>query len=104
MIGERLKKLRQKSKISQEELGAILGVRGSAVSRYETDKDSPSDGIKTKIAKYFNISTDYLLGVVNEPVPYYDQKIFLKLPDGMTNEEKTMVMEFIGYLEYRREI
>ena len=102
MIGERLKKLRQQRKISQEELGAILGVQGSAVSRYEKDKDSPNDGIKVEIAKYFNTSLDYLLGVIAKPVPYYDEEIFLRLPDNMTKEEKIMVQEFFGYLEYRK--
>ena len=102
MIGERLKKLRRDKKISQEELGAIIGVQSSAVSRYETDKDDPSDKIKVIIAKHFNISLDYLLGVIDEPVPYYDEGIFHRLPDGMTKEEKTMMLEFFGYLEYRR--
>jgi len=44
------------------------------------------------------------LGVIAKPVPYYDEEIFLRLPDNMTKEEKIMVQEFFGYLEYRREI
>ncbi|MDR1117385.1 MAG: helix-turn-helix domain-containing protein [Oscillospiraceae bacterium] len=103
MIGLRLKKLRQEKEIKQKDLAAVIGVQETAVSRYETDKDDPSDKIKTEIAKYFNISLDYLLGVIDEPVPYYNHDIFLKLPDGMRQEERILLSEFIGYIVYRRD-
>ena len=103
MIGERLKMLRHEKKINQADLAAVIGVQISAVSRYETGKDDPSDKIKAEIAKYFHISSDYLLGVIDEPVPYYDRSIFIRLPDNMRQEERTMVSEFIGYLKYRKE-
>ena len=60
MIGGRLKQLRKNKGISQRELAEILGVRKTAVSLYETDKNDPADSIKITLAKYFNISLDYL--------------------------------------------
>jgi transcriptional regulator with XRE-family HTH domain len=103
VVGERLKKLRRDRKISQEDLSKIIGVQSSSVSRYEKGKDDPSDKVKAAIVKYFNVSLDYLLGIIDEPVEYYDQDKFLRLPDWITKDEKIMLMDFIGYLEYRKD-
>ena len=103
MIGNRLKILRRDKKINQEDLAMAIGVQKSAISRYETDRDTPSDKIKVAIARYFDISLDYLLGVIDEAIPYFDKEKYFKLPAGMTTEEKTMMREFFDYLEYRRD-
>lgn len=97
-----MKELRRDKGISQEELGAIIGVQSSAVSRYETGKDDPSDKIKMEISRYFNISSDYLLGLIDEPMPCYSKDKFLRLPDWITKNEIIMLEDFIGYLEYRQ--
>ena len=62
MIGLRLKKLREENNISQEQLANKLNVSASSIGMYETDKREPSDEIKTKIAKIFDVSIDYLVG------------------------------------------
>ena len=62
MIGLRLKKLREENNISQEQLANKLNVSASSIGMYETDKREPSDEIKTKIAKFFGVSIDYLVG------------------------------------------
>ena len=102
MIGERLRQLRRDKKVSQKDLSAVIGVQESAISRYETDRDSPSDNIKVKIARYFNISLDYLLGVIDEPMPYYNQDVFMKLPVGMKQEERMLLSVFLDFLVYKR--
>lgn len=48
--------------MSQEELGEILQVKKSSISNWETNKATPSFEILTKIADYFGVTTDYLLG------------------------------------------
>lgn len=103
MIGERLRKLRKEKRIKQEELASIIGVQKSAVSLYETDKNDPSDKVKVRIAKHLNISLDYLLGIIDDPVPYYSQDTFLKLPDDMSKEERLLISEFLGYIDYRKQ-
>ncbi|MBO4978806.1 MAG: helix-turn-helix transcriptional regulator [Clostridia bacterium] len=61
-FGARLKELRSKAKISQQELSKILGISKSSINMYERDEREP--GIETikAFADYFNVSTDYLLG------------------------------------------
>ena len=68
MFGERLKKLRKSANITQEQLASAIGVERSSVGKYEgKSKVVPSDDIKTKIADYFNVSVDYLLGRTDDP-------------------------------------
>jgi len=101
VIGERLKGLRKAKGIKQEELAEIIGVQKSTVSLYELSKNDPSDKVKIAIAKYFNISLDYLIGVIDEPVPYYSNDLYVLLPDDMHNEEKYLLLDYLEYLRYR---
>ncbi len=61
-IGDKIKKLREGKNISQKELAGELGVTDAMISMYENDKKNPSLEVITKIAMFFNVSTDYLLG------------------------------------------
>lgn len=101
MIGERLKKLRKDKKIKQEELAEILSVKKSTISLYESDKNDPSDVIKVKIAYYFNVSLDYLLGVIDEQVPYYYEDRFLILPVNISEEDISLASDFIEFIHNR---
>ena len=69
--------------------------------RDETDKDDPSDNIKVEIARYFKVSLDFLLGVINEPVPYYNPDLFVLLPTDFTQKERAMLKDYLDYLGYR---
>ena len=102
MIGERLKILRKNKGISQRELGDIIGLKKSTVSLYENNKTEPNDEIKIIIARYFNVSADYLIGVIDEEVCYYSGKKFLIYPDEMSNEEEILINEFIHFIYCRR--
>ncbi|HBG6671198.1 TPA: helix-turn-helix transcriptional regulator [Clostridioides difficile] len=62
MIGERLKELRIKNNLKQSDLARILNVTQGAVGMYENDKRTPSPELIVKLAEYFNVTTDYLLG------------------------------------------
>lgn len=62
-FGERLKKLRIEKGITQEKLGNIIGVSDRVIGYYEADNRFPKDDILlNKIADYFEVSLDYLLG------------------------------------------
>jgi transcriptional regulator with XRE-family HTH domain len=61
-LGERLKTLREENKVTQEHLAEYLGVGRPTVAGYETKGKQPSYEILDKIANYFNVSVDYLLG------------------------------------------
>lgn len=59
----RIKQLREKRGLIQEVLAAELGVTQQMLSKYERDITLIKVDILKKIAVYFNVTTDYLLGV-----------------------------------------
>ena len=59
----RIKQLRQKRGVIQENLAAELGITQQMLSKYERDITLIKVDILKKIAAYFNVTTDYLLGV-----------------------------------------
>jgi len=67
---DRLLQLRKEKNMSREELAKKLNLSYSAISKYETGARTPDDDIKKKIAEYFNVSLDYLMGVSDIRYPY----------------------------------
>lgn len=64
-FGDRLKALRQRNKLGQKEVGAILGVSDSSIRKYEKGERTPTPEAIKKLSDYFGVSADYILG--NEP-------------------------------------
>lgn len=65
MIGERLKQLRIKKGLKQQELADMFGLSSGTISFYESEQRKPDIDFIVAIAKYFDVSTDYLLGLTN---------------------------------------
>ena len=63
----RLKELRKKKGISQLRLATELNTTQNTVSRYETGEREPGIDELIKIADYFNVSVDYLIGRTENP-------------------------------------
>lgn len=63
MIGETIRELRDSFNINQVELAKNLGVTKQCVSNWENDNILPSIDMLIKISKFFNVTTDYLLGL-----------------------------------------
>lgn len=62
-FGDKLKMLRKKENKTQSEVADAVGTTQQTLRRYEREERTPDIIILRKIAKYFNVSTDYLLGV-----------------------------------------
>jgi len=63
IFSERLKELRKEKNLSTIELGKIVDVSSSTISRWESEIIIPSiEHLKT-IATYFGVSADYLIGL-----------------------------------------
>lgn len=62
-MGERIKYLREKNNMTQDELGELLGVQKSAIAKYENGKvENIKRSTIKKMADIFNISACYLMG------------------------------------------
>ena len=98
-ISKNILMLRKKKRITQEELAKALNVSSQAISKWETEVCQPDILILPLIAKYFNVSIDYLF--YGEDIVYdeiYD-KIYDKIfsHNQMTKEaykEVQKIMEF----------
>ncbi|MDN5276299.1 MAG: hypothetical protein PWR01_264 [Clostridiales bacterium] len=75
MFAERLRKLRKERKMTQTDLGKILGLSTSAIGMYEQGRRDPDSNTLQKIADIFNVTVDYLLGRSDIRNPYiFDEK------------------------------
>jgi len=106
-FGNTLKYLRNNRVLSQRELAKLLNVAPSTLAMYELDKREPDYETLKKIADFFEVSTDYLLGrsVIPNPLektaeetPNYDLE---DLPE----EAKKTLEDFIDYIhnKYRQD-
>lgn len=62
-FGENLKTLRKPRNLTQKELGLMVGLSKAVISKYENGMGYPSFDILIRIAQYFGVTVDYLLGV-----------------------------------------
>ena len=62
ILGFRLRELRKENKMSQSDLGKLIGVSKVSVSGYENGSRIPSLDILNKILDIFGVSADYLMG------------------------------------------
>lgn len=68
-FGERLRLLRERKGESQIELGRILDVTSATISAYETGIREAPPATLRRLADYFDVSVDYLLGRTDDPTP-----------------------------------
>ncbi len=65
-FGSRLKMLRNKCNLSQDQLATIIGLDRSAISYYERDERQPPIETIIRLAKTLQVTTDYLLGATTD--------------------------------------
>lgn len=70
VFAERLKELRGRSNLSQGQLEVYAGVSQSTISDLERGQIAPKTlNAVINLAKYYNCSTDYILGLTDDPTP-----------------------------------
>lgn len=62
-MGQRLKELREEAGMTQKEVAAKLGINSVTYLHYEKSQRQPSLSMLADMAKLFDISVDYLLGL-----------------------------------------
>ena len=76
-IGDRLKFLRQDRMVMKKDIISATGISNAAYYYYETNQNTPTSDVIIKLARFYQISTDYLLGVSNDPTihdPVFDEE------------------------------
>ena len=103
VFGTRLKLLRESKGLRQEDIGALFGFGKSTISQWESGGREPDYSIIVKLADYFQVSTDYLLGrdiptllpesfALDEDIPV---PILGSAPCGPSS---TAIQEILGYV------
>ncbi|NLT94915.1 MAG: helix-turn-helix domain-containing protein [Clostridia bacterium] len=106
-FGTTLKLLRTSRRLSQRQLARELNVAPSTLAMYELDKREPDYATLRKIADYFEVTTDYLLGRSNKLYP--NEKIaeegFYHIFEELPEEAKKTLEDFIEYIhiKYRKD-
>lgn len=102
----RLKLLREEKKLSQEYVGNLIGISGQALGLYENGKrDIPTKNL-TKLAEFFNVSIDYLLGKSdirnNNSDKLDDNDLYFKLSQEdkgyISTELKNSIKNYINFV------
>ena len=62
-FANRLKELRTENKLTQRDLAKAVGLSQNAINMWENNNRVPNANAVIALAKYFNVSTDYLLGL-----------------------------------------
>jgi transcriptional regulator with XRE-family HTH domain len=93
MFAQRFQELRVKRGLSQAKIATMLSAAPSTISMYEQGKRMPDAETIIHIARFFNVTTDYLLGAEpSEEKPTTAEKEFLPDRD-FTDEEKALIYD-----------
>ncbi|MCI5869728.1 MAG: helix-turn-helix domain-containing protein [Dorea sp.] len=99
-----LKSLRTSKAISQPELATRLGISKSAISMYEQGRREPDFDILRKIADFFQVDIDYLLGHSPKPADHFSPTTIAAHLDtsDLTQAELDDVADYIEFIRSKR--
>jgi transcriptional regulator with XRE-family HTH domain len=103
LLDKRLAELRHRKGVSKREIALTLNLEQSTYGKYELGQRQPSLGILQKLADYFFVSTDYLLGKSDNPTPQ-DIKKEPATYDEFTEQEKELLNLFQELSEDDRDL
>lgn len=99
VFAERVKNLRDKKGHTQDEVGKAVGRSREAVSKYEIGEREPDLIAVASLAKYFNVSADYILGITDDSEMLIGNKRKPIIPEIYAFEKYLTDADFIPYLE-----
>lgn len=99
----RIKALRAEKNIKQDVLAKLLGLEIAGISKLETGRVPLKDEYIVKLAEYFNVSTDYLLGKSNiRNIEDEFKFAYHKEIEGLTEDEIKEALEFYKMVKNRK--
>lgn len=103
MFGKRLRILREKRGLTQAEVANLFNISTSTIGMYEQGRRDPDTAVLKKIADYFDVSADYLLGRTDDPGPHPKIETIAAHRtddpmDELPEEARKSVEEFLEYI------
>ncbi|MGN0457758.1 MAG: helix-turn-helix domain-containing protein [Eubacterium sp.] len=90
MLNEQIKKLRIAKGLNQVQMANQLGITKQCVSNWENNNIQPSVDMLIKLTSFFNVSSDYLLGL--------DNRKYIEV-SGLTDEQLTHIQSIVNDLK-----
>ena len=100
-IGETISKIRKEKFLTQEQLSEVFGVSVAAVSKWETGVAHPDIELLPKIAEFFDISVDCLLGYDRSKLETTIEECLGKAIDLLDSGHEKEAIAYYGTLAYR---
>lgn len=94
-IGEILRRLRRETGFRQKDVAQYLQVSHSAISHYESGKNLPDAQTLVRIADFYGVSIDYIVGRTTLKLDWKNFQRNVNLPDGTTISLEQIVMLFL---------
>ena len=66
----RIRELREDKDLTQKQIGNIINMSQTGYNQYEIGKNDIPTKILIKLAQFYNVSTDYILELTDDPKPY----------------------------------
>lgn len=106
MLSETLKELRAQKNITQDDMANLLNVKRQTYSAYERGVSFPDVIALVKMADFFGVTTDYLLGCkknISADSPLSDEiKSLIDSYSDLNKDELKKVTEYIEFLKTKR--
>ena len=101
MLSEQLKIIRKANKFTQQGLADAIGIERSTYASYETGRNKPDVVLLSRIAKVFDVSSDFILEIdttvplnVEDISVQYKKKSSNKLVSTLSKEEKNVLAKY----------
>lgn len=101
MLSEQLKIIRKANKFTQQGLADAIGIERSTYASYETGRNKPDVVLLSRIAKVFDVSSDFILEIdttvplnVEDISVQYKKKSGNKLVSTLSKEEKNVLAKY----------
>ena len=99
---QRLKRARAMENWKQNELSYHAGINPSIIAHFEMGSRKPSFENLKRISKALNVTSDYLLGLSNNPKPTSPSIPLVSSINKLTSKDASLVKSFIRILNNRK--
>lgn len=99
-MGKRIKLIRKKQNMTQEQLADILGISSDQISNIELGKSACKTDYIFLLTQIFDVSTDYLFeGRRREKIPEITDEQIIGLTSLLNNSRKMVIYELLTYIK-----
>ncbi|MDR2741723.1 MAG: helix-turn-helix domain-containing protein [Treponema sp.] len=98
-FAERLKTIRAVRNLTQSELAEKSGLPTSSIAQFETKARKPSFDTLRKLSKALEVSTDYLLGTVDEP----QTSVSFRDSEKITAQDRELIQNIISMMAQKNQ-